>query len=301
MTTNFPNLGLWTEPEPSTEANGIFTVDPSRVNVHSKYKYRHRIDAEHVNELADEFTILKERDIIPNTVILVVPSDSPEYEWDIVYGAHRVMAGRQANTKLYAQDGGTLDELALMRAAIAENLLRKDPNELEYTEAILKLIELETGFTLPQVRTMLNWDNKGQKGANIDPRDWERLSGVLQALPKPIAPTTLRKHYLPLLSLPEDVSEAVRSGQLDYTKALALRSLDPDMANKLAIEAVEQELSLEQVKSRVKEIKGVTQREECVYSAIAGRLKRVKPAQLDSRKRKRLDRLLEELRALLDE
>jgi ParB family chromosome partitioning protein len=111
------------------------------------------------------------------------------------------------------------------------------------------------------------------------------------------------KNRLPLLNLPEDIKLVLRSGQLAYTKAKALATLK-DEAQRAALlaEAIELQLSLSQIKQRIKELQPASPSQP---KEIPARLKaayqRVKKTRIweDKKKRRQLETLLNKLETLI--
>ncbi|WP_013325784.1 ParB/RepB/Spo0J family partition protein [Gloeothece verrucosa] len=110
---------------------------------------------------------------------------------------------------------------------------------------------------------------------------------------------------LPLLNLPEDITEALRKGQIAYTKAKAIAGVkDDDKRRELLTEAIEQELSLSQIKEK---IIALSSKPQSTTTEISDRLKeayqKVKKTRLweDNTKRKKLEKLLNQLEALINE
>ncbi|ACK74124.1 parB-like partition protein (plasmid) [Gloeothece citriformis PCC 7424] len=110
---------------------------------------------------------------------------------------------------------------------------------------------------------------------------------------------------LPLLNLPENITEALRKGQIAYTKAKAIALVkDDDKRSKLLTEAIEQELSLSQIKEKIIALQPLPQ---STTTEISDRLKnayqKVKKTRIweDNAKRKKLEKLLNQLEALINE
>lgn len=300
MTYNasFSNAALWQEPK-IEEGSGLFLVDPNTVNTNSRFQYRHHLIQEYIDEKAAEFAKFKALNQIPPTMILLCKSAEYAYEWDIVYGAYRCLGAAKAQTQLWAQDGTAMGDRALQRAAVSENLLRQDPNPLEMTEGILRLITSETGLDQAGIKTLLSWDDKGRKGINVDPLQWGILEGVLNSLPRPIAPRTFYKKYLPLLSLPTQLDAAMRRGELDYTKALELRKLsDADLGDVLG-QVIATDMSFEGVKQAVENNRYPGGKPVSPYNSIARQLRKLNPDTLETEKRKKLESHLNAIAKLL--
>ena len=111
------------------------------------------------------------------------------------------------------------------------------------------------------------------------------------------------KNRLPLLNLPQDIKLALRSGQIAYTKARAITSLkDGESRTALLAEAIDQQLSLSQIKERIKSLGSASPDQP---QEIPDRLKavyqQVKKNRIwsDKKKRKQLEILLNKLEALI--
>ena len=110
---------------------------------------------------------------------------------------------------------------------------------------------------------------------------------------------------LPLLNLPQEITEALRRGQIAYTKAKAIAQVkDETQRGALLTEAVEKNLSLSQIKAKIQAIQPQPQAET---PEIAVRLKlayqKVKKIRQweDAKKRQQIEALLDKLEALIQE
>lgn len=293
----FQNLGVWQEEVGQEE---VMFLEPNSINLKSKYQRRHRLIPEKVAEMAEEFCRLPEGQN-PKTVVLVVPSEEYGCDWDIVYGAHRVAAAIAAGKRIPAFNGKDLDEKTRVRTAIAENLIRQDPNPLERVESILQLAEVELGFSQEYVVKLLSWDHNGQKRVrdNAVPRDWERFCEFLGAIPGGMKPSTFYKRYMPLLSMPEVLTEAVRDGSIDYTKALELKRLSGEDLNVAIANTIELGLSLAEVKKQAEALSPKAKKPEEGFGGVAKRLKAIKPEKVEPELREAIEAKLQELMELL--
>jgi ParB family transcriptional regulator, chromosome partitioning protein len=113
---------------------------------------------------------------------------------------------------------------------------------------------------------------------------------------------SFRTHRLPLLKLPEEVLEALRRGEIQYTKAKEIAKVKTEeLRRQLLAEAISQSLSLAEIRAWVKNLQPAKQQE-----ALLGRLqttyKRISNAKqvlADPQKRKKLESLLDRLEALI--
>jgi ParB family chromosome partitioning protein len=110
---------------------------------------------------------------------------------------------------------------------------------------------------------------------------------------------------LPLLNLPEDVLQVLRQGQLEYTKARAIaRIKDEQQRVEVLTEAIAHNLSLSDIRQRVKEVQVSEPTPEVAFAERYAELgKRLKKSEIwhNTRKRKRLERLLGDLEQLIAE
>ena len=111
------------------------------------------------------------------------------------------------------------------------------------------------------------------------------------------------KNRLPLLNLPEDIKLALREGKIAYTKAKALASLkDEELRAVLLAEAIKQQLSLSQIKERIKELQptSLSQSQE-IPDRLKAAYQQVKKTRIweDKKKRRQLETLLKKLEALI--
>jgi len=115
-------------------------------------------------------------------------------------------------------------------------------------------------------------------------------------------------HRLPLLNLPADILEALRQGQLAYTKAQAIaRVKDADQRTGLLEEAIAQDLPLSQIKEKVTELKAVKAEGATNAHPLKSRfdttyrLSKRSKVWDDPKMQKRLEKLLAELESLFTE
>ncbi len=228
-----------------------------------------------------------------------------------------------------------LDDESALAISLIENLQREDLNPLEETEGILQLLALKLKSEIEEVPRTLYRLQKGLKNQDeelsgepiIDSLDDESESShnVMgktdpksneaanqdQAMVEEVFNglglmnwESFVKNRLPLLNLPEDIKLALREGQIAYTKAKAIASLkDEEPRAALLAEAIEKQLSLTQIKERIKELQPASSSSQ--PQEIPDRLKaayqQVKKTRIweDKKKRRQLETLLNKLEALI--
>ena len=166
--------------------------------------------------------------------------------------------------------------------------------------------------TPDEIKSILNLSSNAKKRKleltdNVS-RQLEQIETILAGIGKFNA-ESFRTSRLPLLNLPSDVLEVLRQGKIEYTKARAIaRVKDEQQRSDLLDEAISQNLSLTQIKELILQLEqNQTDIEETPqqqltrrYSDVGKRLKSTKIWD-DTRKRKKLERLLGDLEKLLSE
>jgi ParB family chromosome partitioning protein len=107
---------------------------------------------------------------------------------------------------------------------------------------------------------------------------------------------------LPLLNLPAEIQQVLREGKISYTKAKVIAGMkDEKQQAHLLTEAIEQNLSLTEVKSRIAAAK--TLESFPIQKQLDSTYRQIKKARIweNPKKQLRLEALLKELTSLLDE
>ena len=111
---------------------------------------------------------------------------------------------------------------------------------------------------------------------------------------------------LPLLRLPPEILEALRSGKIAYTKAQAIaRIKDDQQRHQLLSEAISRDLSLTQIKTEITNFKADKGAAEVGDSSLKDQiddvLRLAKRSQVwaNPKKQRRLEKLLAELKTLI--
>jgi ParB family chromosome partitioning protein len=111
-------------------------------------------------------------------------------------------------------------------------------------------------------------------------------------------------HRLRLLNLPPEILEALKQGQIAYTKAKAIAKLDDaDARKKLLDEAIQSSLSLTQIQERVADI--IPRKEKYDlrnrFDATYKQVRKTKSLWQDPKKKRKLKSLLRQLEKLMEE
>jgi ParB-like chromosome segregation protein Spo0J len=165
-----------------------------------------------------------------------------------------------------------LNDTEALQLALVENLQREDLNPVEETEGILQLLAQKLNLTLPEIPPLLYQMKNAfekDKGKDSDVRDnvipnpasdsEQGVQGVFDKLGL-MSWYSFTCNRLPLLRLPENLLEALRRGEIEYTKAKAI-ALVKDEASRLALleDVIAQSLSLREIRERVKAVQSATE------------------------------------------
>lgn len=237
--------------------------------------------------------------------LLVRPLPGKEYE--LVAGERRLRAAQLAGLTEVPVVSREMDDITTSKVQLVENLQREDLNPVEETEGILELVSIELGVTRNEVISILNSAANAKK-RNLDLtenvfRQLETIESVLSAIGK-FSAESFRVSRLPLLNLPADVLEVLRSGQLEYTKARAIaRVKDEETRKQLLEDAIEYNLSLSEIKRKIKEIEQPVKTETpSIKDLVDDTLRRFKQSKVwdDPKKKAKVEKLLAQLDALIN-
>lgn len=230
----------------------------------------------------------------------------PDGKYELVAGERRLRAAKAAELFEVPVLVKELDDTEAQHVALIENLQREDLSPIEETDAILSLLELSLATTRDEVTSLFYQAHRAKhRGQELGQNVLSQLD-LVQKLLDEIGRFTIdsfRVSRLPLLKLPSDILEAIRIGQIEYTKGLAIAKLkDDEMRSLLLNEAIEFNLSINKIRLRIKEIlKGTSQitlqdRMQNIYKEYTK-----KKLWDDEKKNKKIEKLLEQLEVLMED
>ncbi|MGL6341544.1 MAG: ParB/RepB/Spo0J family partition protein [Waterburya sp.] len=275
--------------------------------VTSSSQPRRYFDPEKLEQLTQS---VKEHGILEPLLVRSLPAN----KYELVAGERRYRAATAAGLKEVPVVIKELTDSQALQLALIENLQREDLNPVEETEGILQLLSLQLNSTpeaarqlLYQMKNALEKRNKEQTNSrdNVtlksELESEKNIQSVFELLSQNWYSFTCNR--LPLLNLPEDVLEVLRSGQIEYTKAKAIASVKDEAARaELLKEAIVSSLSLSQIKEKVNAVKPVKEKEKLRsrFDTTYSLAKKSKQLWQDPKKRKKLESLLAQLEKLIE-
>ena len=264
-----------------------------------KQQPRRYFDPEKLTQLV---TSVREHGILEP--LLVRPLESGGYE--LVAGERRLRAAKEAGLIEVPISSREMNDQQALQVALIENLQREDLNPLEETEAVLDLLTLELEVPREEIVSLINRSElarrRNQELTHNDMRQMEKVNSLFEELGR-FTVNSFRANRLPLLNLSEDVLEALRQGKLEYTKARSIARLKDDaQREKLLREAIAKNLSLTQIKELMKELVPSSVSEPTVSDRLALVSRKLKGKGMEEpKKQRRLEKLLQELEALVED
>lgn len=211
----------------------------------------------------DELKAWALNDLKPNGIyspLWVRPlSNALPDEYELVAGKRRYHGSEFAEIDPLPVRIFNWNDLEAFKASLAENKNRRDFSALEDLDGTLKLLSLAIEGTVEEAISLLyQLDNL------------KRRSGLKNVLEHPKFDTiqvvfgfcggitweSFVKVRLPLLKKPQEILEAIRQGKIEYTKGLEIAKINNSgIRQELLWEAIANNLSLTEIKKRVKVIK----------------------------------------------
>ena len=220
---------------------------------------------------------------------------------------------------------GILDLLALdLNQPLADipNLLRLLFNQTNRNKADLQIGNIDNNVIINDDNHILESDNnviirnqnstsQSDNNVIITSINGSENSDLLQNLEQVFARLgrmswqSFVTNRLPLLKLSESVIQALREGKIEYTKAKLIAGVkDKDLEKQILEEAIENKLSLNEIKDRIKESSQKSKVAEApdLRSRFETTFKAAKASSVwkDTKKKKKLEALLNQLEALIN-
>lgn len=251
------------EPHPTTKeaaASGAEIIIPI-AKVHKTFSFtpngkplRYYYDQKELREWG-------ETDLKPNgvrTALWVRPEPEKSGEYELVAGLRRLTACELVGiTEVPAKVFDWSDDEAYA-AAFDENDRRRDFSRLEEVDNILSILcnrlQIEQDELISLLYRMDN-EAKGKTTQNVLGNPEAKIIEAFFVARGQLTWRSFVATRLPLLKKPPEILEAIRSSQIDYTKAIEIAKLkDPEQRTALLKQATQQKLSLTEVKTAIKQV-----------------------------------------------
>ena len=228
-----------------------------------------------------------------------------ENKYEIVAGERRYRAAIDAGLTQVPIVVKELNDEEALHLALIENLQRVDLRPIEETEGILTLLSINLSQKAEDViRLLYRMQNeaKGKVTQNVlGNSDSQKIIEIFQAVGT-LSWESFVNSRLSLLKLPAKILEALRQGKLEYTKAIAIAKVKDEEARTVLLEeAIQNKLSLTQIKARIAELKPSPDvgSFENKAQTLARRLKQLKLWEKDKKAWKKVEGWLNKIESLL--
>lgn len=234
---------------------------------------------------------------------LLVRSVNGSYE--LIAGERRLKASEIAGLSEIPVIILDLDDTAATQVRLIENLQREDLNPLEETEGILELLSLRLGEKKEEVVKLLQrleHEDKGKVARNVTGSENHNIIEEVFSSTVRMSWKSFLRNRLPLLNLPPELLEALRGGKIEYTKAKEINKLKNEEARKeLLEEAISNNLSLNQIKDKIKELSEVKETPSSLKEQVKTTFRRLSSSKAleDPKKKPKIEKLLQQLEKLL--
>jgi ParB family transcriptional regulator, chromosome partitioning protein len=236
--------GIFSKTESMSVAQSAL-IDSIKISVHQPRQYFSE------TAMAELINSVKAHGILQP--LLVRPLGNSEYE--LVAGERRYRAAKALGLANVPVTVRQMSDMEAKQFALLENLQRQDLNPVEETEGVLDLLSVVLEIDRPSVVSLLSQSARSNTdSAEISSPVWQKAIGIFDTLG--LTPESFRVNRLPLLNLPKDILNAVKQGEIEYTKARAINMLpDEELRQELLKTAIRGGWSLQQIRSYVKDTK----------------------------------------------
>lgn len=252
--------------------------------------------------------------------LLVRPHQHNQSGYELVAGERRYRAAQAAGFSEVPVVVRHFNDQEALQVAIIENLQREDLNPIEEVEGVLQILAIELKIEVQEVSPLLyrlrhsvgsvesDSDGGGDKstGHNVMTKELSQVEKVFKGLG--MSWQSFATNRLPLLNLPSELLQALGEGKIAYTKAQAISRIKEEEQRKALLkEAISKNLSLQEIKKRVKEINLNQKESENIQQSFKRRLddtfRQAKKAKVwDNPQRwKKVEKALAHLESLLRE
>ena len=230
-------------------------------------------------------------------------------EYELIAGERRYRAAQSLGLLTIPIRVFHLDDKEALLASLVENMQRQDLSPLEETEGTLEALAMELSYSVEQVISLLYQMNNATKGTvnqsvlvSLESQQVERVFKFLGRL----SWKSFVSSRLPLLKKPPEILDALRSGKIEYTKAMEIAKLKDEAQRQTLLEQAEaNHFSLSELKEKVKSLQEPSSEKSRGRTSLEQRaadtFRRAKKAKVwnDPKKQRQIEKLLVQLEALI--
>lgn len=262
---------------------------------------RYYIDPEEVGKIV---ATARKNGILEPLLVRPIPGSDKH---EVVAGAKRYRASQILELVEVPVVIRQLNDEDALEIALIENFARSGLTDLEETDGIVRLLAVKLKISPQEVPPLLHHIQNQQRGRtaanNVIGNDViDIVQEVLTSLGN-IKLDSFISNRLPLLNLPSDILEVLRQGKLETSKAKAIaRVKDESTRKELLEDAIAYNLSLNEIKRKVKELDEQPQPETPSLKDQADKtFRRLKKSNVwdDPKKKVKVEKLLAQLEALM--
>lgn len=264
---------------------------------------RRYFDPRKLEQLVDS---VRKHGVLEN--LLVRPlAQSDHYE--LVAGERRYRAALEAGLTEVPVTVKSLKDTEALEIALIENLQREDLNPIDETEGIIQLLSIYLDNTTDEVISLLNRmlnEVKGKVTHNVmDNSQGKAIQAAFEGLGV-MGWQSFATNRLPLLKLPGEILQSLRSGEIEYTKALVISRLkNKKDRTKILRKAIKENLSLNEIKALINNHPKTTttKHKASIDSEVKETLTKFRRSKIweNPKKEKQVRRILQQLDKLLAE
>lgn len=223
-------------------------VSPDKI-VPSVFQPRRYFDTEALLELQES---IQQLGILEPLVV----RESGKDQYDLIAGERRWRCAKTLRLEKVPIVIVELSDEEAYLAALHDNSQREDLNPIDETEYILRLLGHWMKLDIDAVKSVLykirNQKVRGSDSAEED-KAMETATKIISQVKKGLTPISFVETRLPLLKLPEDVLDAIRKGEIEYTKAkLVAKIKDPEERTKILAGAIKDKWSIREIQACIK-------------------------------------------------
>lgn len=216
----------------------------------------------------------------------------------IVAGERRWRAAQRAGLESVPVFIRHLSDEEAQEAALIENLERSDLNRFDEVSAKLELVALALGISSDETPQAL-------RAIHADPdqrlEDFQNVTELLTRIGNRESLSSLVNNGLPVLNLSEILLSALRSGRIEYTKALVLNRAPAEQQEQLLQQAVQERWSIKDVRTQVQAVQKSPEKTRSRIDEVRAALTPKAYKQLPDSQRAKVDQYLEKILMLMAE